>query len=481
MTSPLNPSNLQKKANGEVHLLGHREREEDQIVAIYDLTVTVSIYAMANSKGSSNIRNFLYSGKQSLLPPKSPFPGILPSYAECGTSPEIGSKGIPKPREANRHHQRTSSESFLIEEQPSWLDDLLNEPETPVRRGHRRSSSDSYAYLDVANASNMENVAQEDKFKNASVPIWGSLEFDPYKDARHASFYTELNSFGRQQNRSWDSSLNSVNYQSGHQSSRDNIVRQISGQVSVPQESDGVPSTATDNQEQEESGSNNPKGSSDRSDNSHAKPSASEADPKRAKQQFAQRSRVRKLQYIAELERNVQALQAKGSEVSAELEFLDQQNLILSMENKALKQRLENLAHEQLIKYLEQDVLEREIARLRALYQQQQQPPQPSSGHRRASSRDLDSQFANLSIKHKEASSGDSSEIAEDRLDLGLRNLSTVSWKCRIEDDFGRGRLMFALLHGALGPPKYLTFLFSLKICIRTAGSNPVTAHMKFI
>jgi hypothetical protein len=42
--------------------------------------------------------------------------------------------------------------------------------------------------------------------------------------------------------------------------------------------------------------------------------------------------------------------QAEGSEVSAELEFVNQQNLILSMENKALKQRFENLAHEQLIK-----------------------------------------------------------------------------------------------------------------------------------
>lgn len=46
-------------------------------------------------------------------------------------------------------------------------------------------------------------------------------------------------------------------------------------------------------------------------------------------------------------------LQAEGTEVSAELEFLNQQNLILSMENKALKQRLENIAQEQLIKYCE--------------------------------------------------------------------------------------------------------------------------------
>lgn len=67
--------------------------------------------------------------------------------------------------------------------------------------------------------------------------------------------------------------------------------------------------------------------------------------------QFAQRSRVRKIQYIAELERNVQMLQVEGSEVSAELEFLNQQNLILSLENKSLKNRLESLAQEQLIKY----------------------------------------------------------------------------------------------------------------------------------
>lgn len=43
--------------------------------------------------------------------------------------------------------------------------------------------------------------------------------------------------------------------------------------------------------------------------------------------------------------------QAEECEVSAELEFLNQQNLILNMENKALKQRLESLAQEQVIKY----------------------------------------------------------------------------------------------------------------------------------
>lgn len=59
---------------------------------------------------------------------------------------------------------------------------------------------------------------------------------------------------------------------------------------------------------------------------------------------------------------------------------------------------------------VEQEVLEREIGRLRVLYQQQQNQQQPqqkqqSSSHRRSSSRDLDSQFANLSVKEKDTSS----------------------------------------------------------------------------
>ncbi|CAN4115973.1 unnamed protein product [Withania somnifera] len=130
--------------------------------------------------------------------------------------------------------------------------------------------------------------------------------------------------------------------------------------------------------------------------------------------QSAHRSRVRKLQHIAELERTVQALQAEGSELSAELEFLDQQNIILSMENRALRQHLDSLSQEQLIKHLEQDMLERELKRLQTLYQMQrqqlqqqnQQPQQWShSKHGRNKSRDLESQFANLSIKNSEASS----------------------------------------------------------------------------
>ncbi|KAI9397226.1 hypothetical protein POPTR_003G014800v4 [Populus trichocarpa] len=354
---------------------------------------------MENSKGSANIRNLMYSGKHPLLPPKSPFPSVSPSYIDHVPSNSFGSKTAQKPREGNTHHQRTSSETLFIEEQPSWLDDLLNEPETPVRRGgHRRSSSDSFAYIDVANASNIDYAEQDDYiYKNVmSIPSWRSHDFDHHQDVRQASLYSEMN-LTKQKNRVWDSSLNAPTFPSSLSSVRENAGMRSSGSSCAPREADCV----SESEKQDPlDGPHDPKISLEKKDSSNSKSSASDTDTKRAKQQFAQRSRVRKLQYIAELERNVQALQAEGSEVSAELEFVNQQNLILSMENKALKQRLENLAQEQLIKYLEHEVLEREIGRLRALYQQQQQQPQqmkPSS-HRRSNSRDLDSQFANLSM-----------------------------------------------------------------------------------
>lgn len=359
----------------------------------------------------------MYSGKHALLPPKSPFPSVSPSYTDYIPSSLIGSKAVQKPREGNTHHQRTSSESLLIEEQPSWLDDLLNEPETPVRKGgHRRSSSDSFAYFDVSNTSITDYAAQdENKYRSMiSVPSQGSQEFDYHRDARHTSFYPEA-SLLKQKNRPWDSSSSAGAHSSSLPSARESIAVQSSGSLCAPRELEAVSSSASEKQDPAESGSHDPaKASSEKKDNTHNKASGSDTDTKRAKQQFAQRSRVRKLQYIAELERNVQALQAEGSEVSAELEFLNQQNLILSMENKALKQRLESLSQEQLIKYLEQEVLEREIGRLRALYQQQQQqqrqlqtqPQRPSSSHHRSNSRDLESQFAKLSLKHKDGNSG---------------------------------------------------------------------------
>ncbi|XP_028119829.1 uncharacterized protein LOC114317321 [Camellia sinensis] len=117
-------------------------------------------------------------------------------------------------------------------------------------------------------------------------------------------------------------------------------------------------------------------------------------------------------QYIADQERTIQVLQAgkhkqlyfaERSEVSATLEFRDQKNLILGMENRVVRQRLDGLSQEHMIKHLEQDVLEREITRLRTLCQLHQHQ---NSKHRRNKTCDLDPQFASFSIKNQEADPG---------------------------------------------------------------------------
>lgn len=240
---------------------------------------------MANPKGPSTIRNMMYNGKSPLLPPKSPFPSISPSYAEYIPTSVIGPKALPKPRDGSPHHQRTSSESFLIEEQPSWLDELLDEPETPVRKGgHRRSSSDSFAYIDTANAVNMNYAAQDDnKFKNMiPLPSWGSQDFDFHRDMRQSSFYMDPNPSGRTKNKPWDTPVNSIAPSRGLPS-RDVPAIQNAGSVNSSQDADRNP-TSSAQKSDVESGPQDPKGSIEKKDSPHVKNLASETDTKRAKQ-----------------------------------------------------------------------------------------------------------------------------------------------------------------------------------------------------
>ncbi|XP_031504018.1 uncharacterized protein At4g06598-like isoform X2 [Nymphaea colorata] len=360
---------------------------------------------MANFKGIGNGGIWSYSGRQQPhLPPKSPFPSVTPGFVDYGSSHATTSRGIPKPQEGQKHHQRTSSESCLIDEQPSWLDDLLNEPETPVKRGgHRRSSSDSFAYLEVPSSfPDVDNVSQSESLYGniSSMTLRGPLDFQRAKDDYHASFYSDANSFGVQTvNRRWNSTPNSIRPVS-HKSAKNNA-KSVS--LTSPSTQKDGPSATAEKQSVQDSAPHDQKGSLEKVEGSHAKQSSADVDQKRVKQQFAQRSRVRKLQYIAELERNVQALQAEESEVSAELAFLDRQHLILSLENKALRQRLESIGQEQLVKYLEQEMLEKEVQRLKMLLCQQQRCYDQQASA--TTSRDLSSQFTALSLSRGQRSS----------------------------------------------------------------------------
>ncbi|KAL3838151.1 hypothetical protein ACJIZ3_022742 [Penstemon smallii] len=78
-----------------------------------------------------------------------------------------------------------------------------------------------------------------------------------------------------------------------------------------------------------------------------------------------QRSRVRKLQYIAELERTVDILQNLGSELAVRVASLLQQHVALSMENNTLKQQLLRMQQEKFIVDGEYQSLMEEIVRLK--------------------------------------------------------------------------------------------------------------------
>jgi hypothetical protein len=57
--------------------------------------------------------------------------------------------------------------------------------------------------------------------------------------------------------------------------------------------------------------------------------------------------------------------------VSVEVAFLNQQRLILTLENQALKRHINGLGQEKLIKDAEYELLKKESHRLKLLYQQQ--------------------------------------------------------------------------------------------------------------
>lgn len=365
---------------------------------------------MANQmKGKTQPVNWSYAPRQPHLPPKSPFPSMGPAFVDYSPSPFMGQRSSPHAREGYRQHQRTSSESILIEEQPSWLDDLLNEPETPVKKGsHRRSASDSVTFLDVPSTiSRIENIA-EAEFDRSAKSLFSRTSSDAdWIDHEYRTSNSYQAKSKKPPIRSWDASVNlGTAYKGGSNNARESRKIANLGASSLTQDSESATTSVVKREEQQECDGHDATSSYlEGKDTSHFKQDDPDVDQKRTKQHFAQRSRVRKLQYISELERNVSALQAEESEVSAEVAFLNQQRIILTLENQALKQRITGLAQEKLIKDAEHELLIKEAQRLKHLYQQQQMQQhsslQPSHMHQLPTSLDLDLQqlqFSKLSL-----------------------------------------------------------------------------------
>lgn len=281
---------------------------------------------------------------------------------------ELGSEAMhrPNPSRGKSHHQCCTSESNILEK-PPWFEDLLDEPDNSLlaSKGHRRSASDSSMYVSALAYQTHNTKKEKTKFQNHI----------PYKPQTSVPNDESMWKVGIEKTQS---PPNPQYFEVGEPSLISEIC--FSGTDGNSLETLAASSTITKKHDQEkEVASKNKEGRSGKSSLLQTKPSVLEQEDKCTKQcwQSAHWSRIWKLQYIADLERNIQVLQVKGCEVSAALEFLDQQKFILGMENRALRQRLDSLSQEHMIKQMEQEMLEREIARLQALHQlQMHQQPQ---------------------------------------------------------------------------------------------------------
>ncbi|KAL6961988.1 hypothetical protein U1Q18_036945 [Sarracenia purpurea var. burkii] len=235
---------------------------------------------MEGSNRLSNLRASLQTSRQTLLPPIGALRNASPSYAN--PHGVVGSEATQKPKEEQSHHQRCSSESFLVE-QPSWLDDLLNEPDTLVNKGHRRSASDSSAY--VGPVAKIFNANEEYGLKSSvAESSWGFQNLVPHIDPWHASFDKMPGFSDKQHNRVSESSFNSLTSSRGHSPARDCITGQSSVSSSAPKESEGLSSTALKKLDQEDCVFQNPECATERSNGLQTKPFMSKAEAKRAKQ-----------------------------------------------------------------------------------------------------------------------------------------------------------------------------------------------------
>ncbi|KAK8648387.1 hypothetical protein V6N13_129140 [Hibiscus sabdariffa] len=271
--------------------------------------------------------------------------------------------------------------------QPLWVDEFLDF--SSVRRGaHRRSISDSIAFL--------EQPLVEEECRDESNIINNNNN----NNNSNVMMMTDSNVF----NRLDDDQLMSM--------FSDDVAVTLAAAPTVSSSNPSTPTSDQNSNNEEKPGPSldlqQPKHEPGEVESScEPEPQAAQppsnsngdpiVDPKRVKRilanrQSAQRSRVRKLQYISELERSVTTLQTEVSALSPRVAFLDHQRLILNVDNSALKQRIAALAQDKIFKDVNdyiyivrqynlpfcnkisahQEALKKEIERLRQVYQQQQ-------------------------------------------------------------------------------------------------------------
>ncbi|GAU22550.1 hypothetical protein TSUD_93170 [Trifolium subterraneum] len=271
------------------------------------------------------------------LPPKVPIPNMTPTWPEFSSHQKLPTlKTLLSPNASNFQNNQQN---------PSWVDEFLDF--SSARRGvHRRSASDSVTFVET---SMMEHCRRRD----------GDNEFERFDDEQLMSMFGVDEVSGKNMmppppttaalssnsNPSTPSDHNSIN-DDKEEGEEEEKQQQLKHELDEDETSEGKQEIAriVNDDDDDDSNANRTNFSSQKI-----------TDPKRVKRilanrQSAQRSRVRKLQYISELERSVSSLQAEVSVLSPRVAYLDHQRLLLNVDNSALKQRIAALAQDKIFK-----------------------------------------------------------------------------------------------------------------------------------
>ncbi|KAJ7555571.1 hypothetical protein O6H91_05G044900 [Diphasiastrum complanatum] len=331
------------------------------------------------------------------LPPKSPF--FATSSAHLDSFP--GSrKGHLRSSIHDVGYEKYENDSEIIPPtEPSWLNELLDSPKVSQRRfSHRRSASDTVAFLEApSNFTKIGGIAEEDEFTSPSKPparLRGSLDFDRLDEEQFAHMFSHLElvenlpckderifsqahkaattGVSRSTSQSWtpESKMISSNFDASTSELKNYCLDVFHEDMKAARGRcvNGGPEV-----ERARVGESYDSDQLLTSWDTDVDPELQQ--PKRlSNRQSAQRSRVRKLQYIAELERRVNVLQTEVSNLSLQVTYLDHQRTVLSADNKALKQRITGVLKDKQFKDAHIEVMKKESQKLRMiLYQQKSQ------------------------------------------------------------------------------------------------------------
>ncbi|KAG7549516.1 hypothetical protein ISN45_Aa06g003960 [Arabidopsis thaliana x Arabidopsis arenosa] len=251
------------------------------------------------------------------LPPRCPIPKKLSLSPVAETFYSSSS-----PTESYIGQYKSSTQDSRLEDQPAWLDELLCEKtDGLLTRGGplRRSASDSVVLLGDISA-NFSGFNQSEDEESLSSEACGDLE--------SACVYGPNSPRAKNNSSFSNNPIASAFSDYGSQ----NLDDTVKGITCSPVAENACGSMGIPN----------------------------------AKRNPGQRSRVRKLQYIAELERTVGMLQTVEADLSVRVASLLQTRATLSLENSQLKQQMAILKQDKLIREGEYQLLKKEAQRLKS-------------------------------------------------------------------------------------------------------------------